>query len=165
MKKFLRNCGIATFLIGAGLIIGSMITSSADGLLDTNQPGSVNDPLVSKSYVDERVQELVRQEIKGQTAAGQSAELNIVQLKAGQVLYAGAGTELIVRNGKTVAVSDSNNGIPDVTKGVDIQAGEEIETNHLLIFPAEGRGIKPQSDTSGTIYVMVRGDYLLVDME
>lgn len=165
MRNLAKKSGFAAIFVGIGLIIGSMVTSSADGLLDPNQPGSVNDPLVTKSYVDEVVQKLVRQEIKGHTGAGAGAELEVVQIRAGQVLYAGAGTEVIVRNGRTIAVSDGKNGIPDVTQGADIMAGQEIQTNHLLIFPTEGRGIKPHESTTGTVYVMVRGDYLIVDMD
>ena len=43
------------------------MTSAADtGLIDPNQPGSVNDPLVTKSYVDEALKAQVQAEISGQ---------------------------------------------------------------------------------------------------
>lgn len=165
LKKLVKNSGMAVLLIGAGFWIGAIVTSNADGLNDPNQPGSVHDPLVTKSYVDEKITQLVRQEIKGQVSSAGAAELQVVTLKSGQVLYAGKGTELIVRNGKTIAVSDSSNGIPDVTQGADIPAGEEIANNHLLVFPSEGRGITPAPETTNTIFVMVRGEYVIVDME
>lgn len=67
---------IAVFAVGA--VSGSMIwTSSANnaGLVDPNQPGSVNDPLITKSYVDQVVASQVKSEIVKQMEA-QLAELD-----------------------------------------------------------------------------------------
>lgn len=72
--------------------------------------------------------------------------LTVVQLQAGQTLYAGAGSEIILRSGKAVAVSSDDNGIPDVTSGKDIAAGTAIELNHMLLFPrkAEESSLTPK---------------------
>lgn len=171
---------IAPVLFGAGLWIGStIITSNADGLIASNQPGSVDDPIVTKSYVDQQVQQVVKAELSKQTvnkdkikqlieeatktSKQASADMTVVQLKAGQLLYAGAGTEFIVRTGKSVAFSNDGNGIPDVTAGKDIPNGATIELNHMLLFPREGRGIKPDPKSNGSVTVMVRGKYLQIN--
>lgn len=151
---------LSVILFGGGLMIGSVANILADGSFSTNQPGSADDPLVTKSYVDEQIRAALRGETPG-TAPSAAHELAIVQLRPGQTLIAHAGTEMIVRNGKTVVVSETEDGIPDVTIGADIKNGEVVENNHLLISPVDGRGIRPHEEVTGTIFVMVRGNYTL----
>lgn len=160
MLQRIYKIGLACLLFGGGLWLGSMFTADA---ADPDSPGGINDPLVTKSYVDEKIAAMVKDEVS--KVSGGGAELEVVQLTAGKVLFGGKGAEMIVRNGSTVAVSNSSNGIPDVTAGKDILNGAAVPNNHLLIFPGEGRGIKPASGTQGTIFVMVRGNYLLLDAQ
>jgi hypothetical protein len=179
---------VAVFALG--VVSGSMIwTSSANnsGLVDPNQPGSANDPLVTKSYVDEavasKVQAEIAKQIDSQLAAkqkeldaqieqfkkqldallGQAGGMVVVELQPNQTLFADPGTSLIVRNGKTVAVSTDANGIPDVTGGKDLMNGTPVELNHMLIFPREGRGIKSTHNT--TVFVMVTGGYKILNAD
>jgi len=155
------------------LLFLTQVISVADA---PSQPGTANDPLVTKSYVDELIQKKVAEEvakIKGGitaptptptpvTTPGTSSEgVTVIELKAGQTLYAAAGAEFIVRTGKTLIVSSDDNGVPDVTSGKDIAPNGSIETNHLLIFPREGRGIKPDPKNKDAIFVMVKGNYIL----
>ncbi len=146
-------------------------------------PGSSTDPVITKSYFDQntlseaKVKELVASAIAANTGGSQPsgsnggtgtstpATMKVVQLQNGQTLHAGAGTEFIVRTGKVLAVSNDDNGIPDVTGGKDLPAGTEVAQNHLLIFPAEGRGIKPSPKNTADIFVMVRGSYLLLNAD
>jgi len=179
---------VAVFALG--VVSGSMIwTSSANnsGLVDPNQPGSANDPLVTKSYVDEavasKVQAEIAKQIDSQLAAkqkeldaqieqfkkqldallGQAGGMVVVELQPNQTLFADPGTSLIVRNGKTVAVSTDANGIPDVTGGKDLMNGTPVELNHMLLFPREGRGIKSTHNT--TVFVMVTGGYKILNAD
>lgn len=156
-----------------GVWVGSVtLESKADGA--SASTGTVNDPLITKSYLDQQIAELVAKEISKQSGGavtttpaptsqpagrGTESELKVVQLQNGQTLFAKAGTEIIVRTGKTVAVSTDGDGIPDVTSGKDLAAGTAIDLNHLLIFPRDGRGIKPAAKSEAAIYVMVRGGY------
>jgi hypothetical protein len=133
---------------------------------------------VSKSYVDEQVKQQVAAQITSQVAAavekfkkeipassGGGAGLTVVQLAAGQTLMAGTGSELIVRTGFVKAVSTDGNGIPDVTGGKDIAVNSDIALNHLLIFPTDKRGIKPDPKKTVPIFVMVRGEYKLINAD
>lgn len=187
----------APVLLGAGLWLGSIITTSADGGNATS-PGTADDPLVTKSYVDalfngevpsggtggsgsvsesdlNKIKEEIIKELEslgtggnsgssgGEATAGTAQTVTVVELQPGETLYASSGTEVIVRNGQAVAVSDDDNGIPDVTAGKDIKAGNTVELNHLLLFPREGRGIKSLESNSTVMFVMVKGSYLHLD--
>lgn len=167
-------------LICVAVVTFSIYSStSADG---APIPGSVNDPTVTKSYVDEQVKQQVAAQINAQVStevtaqieklkkdlsmgggSGSGAALTVVQLAAGQTLLAGAGSELIVRTGYVTAVSTDGNGIPDVTSGKDIAINSAIITNHLLIFPTDKRGIKPDPRKKEPIFVMVRGSFKLIN--
>ncbi|NDI34772.1 hypothetical protein [Chengkuizengella sediminis] len=165
MKKHITKIALLALLLGGGYLAGSSIPSLAN-TFTSEQPGSVNDPLVTKSYVDETIGQLIEEQLSGvdlSTIGGgiSSSSLEVVKLQPGQALYPNIGTEVIVRTGKTVAFSDSSNGLADVTGAKDILNGVAVENNHLLINPGEGRGIKPHESVDYTIYVMVRGGYTI----
>ncbi|KRE73605.1 hypothetical protein [Paenibacillus sp. Soil750] len=142
-------------------------------------PGTT-DPVITQSYFEQntlseaKVKEIVASTIAANaggsnggtsTTPTAAANMKVVQLENGQTLYAGAGAEFIVRSGKVLAVSNDENGIPDVTGGKDLPAGTEVALNHLLIFPTEGRGIKPSPKNDTSIYVMVRGGFLILNAD
>ncbi len=110
-------------------------------------PGSEQDPLVTKSYVDEMIGQI------GKTA------FEVVEVPAGKTLIGKAGTEIILRSGSALAIDSQLGGLSDVTAGADLRARQNIPANHLLIIPRDdGRGIS----ASQNIIVMVRGDYEVI---
>lgn len=170
-------------LIVCSILLLLVLSQFNPVLAEAPSPGSSTDPVITKSYFDQntlseaKVKELVASAIAANAGGGQPsgsnggagtstpATMKVVQLQNGQTLYAGAGAEFIVRTGKVLAVSNDENGIPDVTGGKDLPAGTEVALNHLLIFPAEGRGIKPSPKNTADIFVMVRGSYLLLNAD
>jgi hypothetical protein len=182
----MMNIKLKSLIISVGLMVLTPVYSVTKA--EAPAPGSASDPVITKSYFEQnsltqaQVKQLISTEIaklptSGNTNGGNSgvgsgagsstgtAALTVVQLKAGQTLYAGAGSEFIVRTGKTIAVSNDEDGIPDVTSGKDIPAGAAIENNHHLIFPRDTRGIKPAPKNSAEIYIMVRGNYLILNAD
>lgn len=110
-------------------------------------PGSADDPLVTKSYVDKALAALGLQ--------GGGAGYALVNVSQGQTVTFGASTEVILRAGKAVAVTGQS-GLSDVTDGRDIVNGGKIPANHLLIVPrADGRGLKAETN----LVLMVKGAY------
>ncbi|AEI38739.1 hypothetical protein [Paenibacillus mucilaginosus] len=184
---------IKSLLFAGILSIATVYVASADSTAPGAEPGSVDDPVITKSYFDQNIankvtDELTKQSITeakvkelisaalaggGSTAppgetptspvSSEGSALKVVQLQPGQTLLGAAGTEIIVRSGKVLAVSDTEDGIPDVTIGKDVTAGAPVELNHLLIVPREGRGIKPDPKSKTDIYVMVRGGYTITN--
>lgn len=137
---------ISAFIV----ILGSQLVFS--------EPGSDKDPLVSKSYVDSKIEELKAYiDTKG-TTGGSSDKLEVVNVEAGSYLIGNQGTEIILRGGKATAHGVKvDGGIVDVTQGVDIDLNEsQLPYNHQLIIPRnDGRGAYAKTDA----VFMVRGSY------
>ena len=118
------------------------------GAADQGEPGSRLDPLVTKSFVEKYVKEVLG------TAGSSGLQWQVKTLPAGQQFIGASGTELIVRTGNAAVVDPTGSGIPDVTAGTNIVNGRTVDRNHLLIIPRpDGRGIRAQS----TVIIMYRG--------
>lgn len=121
----------------------------------TYEPGSAEDPLVTKSYVDEKIAEALA---GGSGSGGGGGVFTPVKIDKSKKLLGGEGTELILRSGKAKAVASGTDGLSDVTLGQDISAGKDVSQNHLLLIPRDdGRGIEASTD----IWVMVKGSYTI----
>ncbi|MCL6611472.1 MAG: hypothetical protein K6T66_08035 [Peptococcaceae bacterium] len=106
------------------------------GTAGNSEPGSPEDPLVTRSYVDAQLN----------LFADRYMQWQVVDLSAGQQVIGAAGTELIVRVGEMAVIDSTGNGIPDLTGGVNIAAGQRVAPNHHLIIPrSDGRGIAARS--------------------
>ncbi|MCC3379462.1 hypothetical protein ACFQ5D_13635 [Paenibacillus farraposensis] len=56
---------LAAVLLGGGIVAGSLMNNAANGASSSGQPGTADDPVVTKSYVDQKI----AQAIKGETPA------------------------------------------------------------------------------------------------
>ncbi|WP_364151709.1 hypothetical protein [Paenibacillus sp. LPE1-1-1.1] len=156
-QKVLRGV-VAAILIGAGVWVGVNFASPLEAESNALTPGSAEDPVVTKSYVDE----LLAKAGGGSTETpGTDTALEVVTVPAGKTLMAGQGTEVIVRVGKAIAYSSDASGIADLTGGTDLTKGKAVPTNHLLLFPREGRGILPDPNQKNGLTVLVKGSYTL----
>lgn len=144
-------------------IAGAMLFSG----LAYSEPGTAEDPLISLSYLEEKLDEIkdyIDSKIKETstspgTGTSIDAGLVVVELFNGQLLIGEAGSEIILRSGSATAVTSPLGGLSDVTSGVDIGEGKSIPPNHLLIIPrSDGRGIFV---TKNSTFVMVRGGYTI----
>lgn len=163
----------AVALLGGSVWAGSLMNLKAEGAGVGNQPGTADDPVVTKSYVDQAIKQALNggaapspstpttpSKGEGTTSSGSASEgVKIVEVKPGKILIASAGTEFIVRAGKAVIYSADSNGVADLTDGKDITNGGSVVNNHLLSFPKEGRGIQVQEGDTNNLTVMVRGGY------
>lgn len=156
----------AVVLIGGSVWAGSLLNMQAEGAGTT--PGTADDPVVTKSYVDQAIQQALggggssspsTPSTGDNGSSSSSDEIKIVEVKPGKILIASAGAEFIVRAGKAVVYSADVNGVADLTDGKDIPNGGTVTNNHLLSFPREGRGIQVQEGDTHNLTVMVRGGY------
>lgn len=187
MKPYMK-VSLAALAIGVGVWVGSVYSNTAIGA-GTSQPGTADDPVVTKSYVDQQIQQALGGKIPtgggntstgtdnnagtgnsgstgGDTSlpplvSGASDAVEIVTVKPGQQLIGKSGAEFIVRSGKAVIVSEGTNGVADLTDGIDLRNGQAAPTNHLLSFPRDGRGITVLEGNKYSLTVMVRGVYTL----
>lgn len=162
---------MATILVLTGFVlIGSFLDSSADGASNPAAPGTTDDPVVTKSYVDEQIQKALgnggsTEPSNPGTPSQSGDEIKVVTIKPGKILIAKAGAEFIVRSGKAVIYTQDANGVADLTDGVDLLNGQAAPSNHLLSFPREGRGIKVKDGLNSNLVVMVRGGYTLQNQQ
>lgn len=147
IKKSILAIGAATILLGSTVVF--------------SEPGSESDPLVTLSYVNRSIDQLKTyiddklSNLGGGSNQG-SNELKVVNVSQGQFLIGKAGTEIILRGGKGIAIVSELGGLADVTAGNDIGRDANIPANHLLIVPRDdGRGVYCTTDA----VFMVRGDY------
>lgn len=127
MKKAVLTGIITVLVLGIGVASGAVAT-----------PGSSEDPVVTKSYVDVKV------------------SYSPVKMEIGQVLIGDEGTEIILRSGEATAIDNGVNGVSDITAGKDLMSGNQVVSNHLLLIPRkDGRGIQVSTEA----WVMVRGSY------
>lgn len=163
-------------IITAVIILASfVILGSADGVI----PGSEGDPLVTLSFVEKKIEQIKYyidsttgsmakyqeqldkkdaeiQELKQKVES--ALTFKVEQLKKGQILLAGEGAEIIIRSGKTTAVYGKNGGLSDITSAKDLQSGEAIIINHMLISSRDdGRGVKAE----GEVFLIIKGGYTL----
>lgn len=140
-----RKVGVAVLLVLAVAAAGYATLAAA---ADQGEPGSRLDPLVTKSFVEKYVQEVLG------TAGSSGLQWQVKSLSAGQQFIGGTGTEFIVRTGSAAVVDPTGSGIPDVTAGTNVVNGRAVDRNHLFIIPrSDGRGIRAQSP----VIIMYRG--------
>ncbi len=129
------------------------------------EPGSGSDPVVSKSYVDGKITELLTALEAGGTinvSSGSKADTSKlkyipVHVGVGQKLIGGEGTELILRVGRSFAVVPTESLI-DITTGTELKDKGELKKNHVVIVPRnDGRGVRVVEDA----WFLVKGDYTI----
>ncbi|OBA02470.1 hypothetical protein A9P44_23240 [Paenibacillus polymyxa] len=180
---------LAAVLIGGGIVAGSLMNNSVNGASSSGQPGTADDPVVTKSYVDQKIAQAVKGGVSSSSTSSKTASstapatnttsstssgtsnaaksstveqteaLKVVDIKPGQKLIAKAGAEFILRNGNAVVYSMDASGAIDITSGTEIVHNQAVEKNHLLSFPREGRGIQVKEGQKFGLVVMVRGGY------
>lgn len=95
----------------------------------------------------------------GSAASADAADRFIsIQILANQRIVMGASTEMVLRTGKALAVRGEYGAIIDLIAGKDLDAGENIPQNHLLLSPRkDNRGVKIVEDA----WLLIKGPYEL----
>lgn len=158
----------AAVAVGTFASVGSTVAAAYD---------SSDDPVVSLSYlynvfrtelmedVAEKINVTVDSRMEGLLTdgyeSGTSDTYEVVELKAGDALYAEAPCDIMLRSGSAVCIApDPRQGIADYTSAYEIYDGDSLTKNHMCLIPrGDGRGIRAVSES---VYIMVRGEYQVV---
>lgn len=116
----------------------------ADGASGGGVPGSAGDPLITRSYLEERL---------SQVQKGEAASFQKVTLTKGEELLLYAGSEMMLYSG-SAAVRGAD-GLVNLTTGELFKKGNSTVRYHLYFAPADGSGIK----ADGNVTAYVRGNY------
>ncbi len=144
------------------------------GVLATSiDPGSENDPVVTLSYVENRLAEIVsdfQEKLEllnvnngnpSSPIEAQTSEFGFeaIMIPAGSSVYFADNVQLILRSGAMTAIANSSgNGLADLTAGNDLKTGDSVQMNHLLLVPRnDGRGVSVSIDS----WMMIKGNYTL----
>ena len=132
--------------------------------------GSRDDPLVTLSYLNERLYpELVSKiseeadkaaaEVRQSLGSGSGTETYaVVTLTKGKKLVGEVGCEILLRIGTATVSCVDNPGLIDTTDGSALNNGTSLTKNHLYMVTIAGGGITAGSDT---VKVVVRGGYTI----
>ncbi|SHJ86211.1 hypothetical protein [Tepidibacter formicigenes] len=164
VKNVLKNKMYILILVCSIIITTSYIVKASD-----YEPGSSSDPVVTKSYVDMKIDQLAEnvndaiekltvnnKEENNDNANISNNEIEIVKLQEGQSIILESGSEIILRGGKATIIDSEQGGIADLTQGLDLRMDYEVPANHLLLIPrSDGRGVKALTNC----ILMVKGKY------
>ncbi|MCM3628093.1 hypothetical protein M3194_12025 [Paenibacillus glycanilyticus] len=163
MKKYALRIVLTVVLVGAGIIAGVNWPTTLEAESNAAVPGSADDPVVTKSYVDEQIAKAGGSgggTTQPETGGG-SAKLEVVSVPNGKTLIANEGTEVVVRAGKAIVYTTDSNGIADLTDGKDLTNGKSIPANHHILFPRAGRGVTTDPSYTKSLTLLVRGSYVI----
>lgn len=133
-KKMKLLCGIGV----AALVVGAFFTGHSAGAA-SKTPGSTGDPLITLSYLEERL---------GETKGAARK----VQLNRGETLKGEPGTELIVLGGSVTA---TGSGLIDVTEGGLAETETSLFLYHSYIVAEKSSGCEALSACT----LLVSGEY------
>ena len=130
--------------------------------------GSQSDPLVTLSYVNEKLYPQLVDKISEEadravgevrkTVSGNGAgtdTYSVVSLASGQTLVGQVGCEILLRVGSAGVSASETPGLVDTTDASTINNGTALKQNHLYMVTIGGNGIRASSAAK----VIVRGDY------
>ena len=136
-KKFLILTISGIIVFAAGMLVGAQTTDEA---------GSVNDPLITKSYLDMRLKDI--------DGGSSNSSYDKVTLSKGKVLVGKEGTEIMLYQGNASAYSTSK-GIVNITVGEMAVNGTTLGKYCVYLTPDSESGIKAESD----LVIFVKGAY------
>ena len=145
MSRNKKICIIVVILLicGAGLFKAGMTVGAAGNA----EPGSVNDPLITKSYLDSYISNL------GISADAQAGYTKVVVQK-GKTIIGHAGTEILLYSGSANAYAKSAE-LVNVTMGEAVSDGLSLGKYCIYLCPDSESGITATSN----VVVFVKGSY------
>jgi len=148
MKKNVVILGLLIVLIG--LISVDSIASSE----------VASDPLITLSYLEKRIEDFkvyVDSNDTGGTVV--NSKFEVINVESGKtVIFTDNSVEFILRRGDATAIGNGDDGLSDLTDGLELGTGDFVQKDHLILVPRnDNRGIVAKTD----IWIMIKGTYEL----
>lgn len=129
----------------------------ANSVFTTAQAGSALDPIITKSYFDKRIAEIVSERDQ---IGSNYLKFIVLELKKGQIMLFGESAEFILRSGELSVYDYTTNGIADLSDGDTKFHDMKVSKNHHMLNPRnDGRGVVAITDC----FIMVKGDYKIAE--
>ena len=126
MKKNRKN---KLLIMGAAILISTLSFYSGMQVgAATNEPGSAGDPLITLSYLEQRLEQ-------------SNSGYKCITLKKGELLSLAQGSQAILYTG-TASVLEN---LIDITTGTLFSGGAKAEKYHAYLAPADGSGFTAQT--------------------
>jgi hypothetical protein len=166
-----KNRLIITLSLVLALVLGIGIGSYA-----ASGYGSSSDPLVTLSYLTEKLTPELLQQVDKRLDAKEDAlvkefadmmaaqssikadSYTVVSLSNGQRLIGQVGCEILLRIGTANCTAQYTPGLVDASAGGTINSGAALTANHLYMVTIANHGI---TATSSGVKVLVRGEYTI----
>ncbi|MGE4354747.1 MAG: hypothetical protein AB7D36_11775 [Oscillospiraceae bacterium] len=157
-------------------IVLALVVGIGIGSYAASGYGTSSDPLVTLSYLTDKLTPEIMAQVDEQLSDKQSelekkfTELleaqdsiksdtySVVTLSSGQTLSGKVGCEIMLRIGTATCEAQYTPGLIDASTGGSIDDGASLTTNHLYMVTIDGHGIKA---TASTVKVLVRGEYTI----
>ena len=129
--------------------------------------GTKDDPLITKSYLDEVLQPELEQRFETElenaisaVESEKSGDFVVITLYKGQTVTCGVGCEVMLRIGSAEAKGVDYPVLVDTTKGESVASGTSMVTNHLYMVTIAGNGFKAKADNTK---LLIKGVYTIND--
>lgn len=166
-KSIFASLSVALFLF--------IYLSNSNSYVMALQPGSSEDPLITRSYLERRLSTLeinnhtvlsdevlnfiiedITRRIFSQLSYVEKGTFKPVSANTGQLIIGDEGTEIILRVGSALIFSEVDNGVVNITTGRELLNGDRVDINNKLIVPRDdGRGVFVTEDS----WFIIRGNY------
>ena len=121
--------------------------------------GTKDDPLITKSYLDEVLTPELMAEFNAQLGAADGdtgAAFEVVTLSKGQTLSCQVGCEIMLRIGTASASGPDSPVLVDTTSGTTLEDGGALVKNHLYMVTIVNNGLTASADATK---VLISGSY------
>lgn len=112
--------------------------------------GSQSDPLVSLSYLTEKLTPEVLEQVT------EELKFHVVTLSNGQRFSGQVGCEVLLRIGSATCCAGDEPGLVDSSAAIELQNGSALVENHLYLVTVPGNGFIA---TTNNTKILVKGEY------
>ncbi|MDN4079183.1 hypothetical protein QYF52_14630 [Paenibacillus polymyxa] len=135
---------LAAVLLGGGIVAGSLMNNSVNGASSSGQPGTADDPVVTKSYVDQKIAQAIK---GGGTASSTSSKTTSPTASTANSTTSNTTSSVTSNAAKSSTVEQT-----EALKVVDVKPGQKLIANAGAEFILRnGNAVVYSMDASGAI--------------